>query len=214
MSYCIRVLYLISLLIASPIWAANSYQWSIFHGQFTEKDLGNALLFSYQPMASYLVAMDFGITPDKQWQPLWHLSDKFEEYSISQSLQLNLSYVYKGDECGFGLNPFLATSIDKLLPASWPVDLGYSAGVGLSYYGYLPDKATYMTLADTSQPYKSTRWLCYLMFEWQLKYKQLPNWALTWRIHHRSRCYGVFYPKQPGIHVGSDYFGLGIRYYF
>ena len=200
--------------ITHSVHATESMQVSLYHGQFTEKDLGNALIFSYKPLDSYLVAMDLTYKPDNKWQPLWYLSDSFCKLSISNSAALNLSYVYQGDETGVGFNPHITINFERMLPESLAFNLAYSAGIGVSYYGYLPDKTTHLALADSSQPYKSTRWLCYLMFEWQLSHASLPKWALTWRIHHRSRCYGVFYPKREGIHVGSDYFGLGVRYFF
>lgn len=210
------LIYLLSFILgySHVSYAENRYEWSVYHGQFTEKDLGNALVFSYKPFDSYLVAMDFTLKPEARWQPLWYLSDSFRKWSMSNYVAMNFSYVYHGDETGVGINPYIATRFEKLLPSSWPIKLAYSAGVGVSYYGYLPDRATHMASADSSYPYKSTRWLCYLMFEWQLSHPSLPHWALTWRIHHRSRCYGIFYPKKDGIHVGSDYYGLGVRYFF
>jgi len=213
LKYPIFALYL--LLLPAFTFATQGGQVAFFHGQFTQKDLGNALIFSYNPKPNYLVGLDIGYKLPPKWQLLWRLFPNSQSSGLYQSAHLNLSYPYQGfHPKGLGLNPFLATTIHDLTPSSWPIKLGYTAGVGVSYYGFLPDKKAHLASLHTGQSAYSTRWLCYLMFEWHLSHPALRKWDIIWRIHHRSRCYGLFYPKVPGIHVGSDYFGLGLRYHF
>lgn len=59
---------------------------------------------------------------------------------------------------------------------------------------------------------ESPRFLNFLAFEITFALPKYPYLELVGRIHHRSACYGLFYPH--GYDSGSNNVGIGIRYYF
>ena len=57
---------------------------------------------------------------------------------------------------------------------------------------------------------ETSKFLNYLMFEFDFALPDKPRWSLVTRLHHRSGIYGLF----RGVDGASNALGLGIRYHF
>jgi len=57
---------------------------------------------------------------------------------------------------------------------------------------------------------KTSKFLNYLMFEFDFALPDEPRWSLVTRLHHRSGVFGLF----NGVHGASNALGMGIRYHF
>ncbi len=79
-------------------------------------------------------------------------------------------------------------------------------GAGLSYTFGVP----YVEDGITGD--SSTRLLTFLTLEFTISLPKYPQFQIVARMHHRSGCFGLFYPLSES--PGSNNIGIGIRYYF
>lgn len=77
-------------------------------------------------------------------------------------------------------------------------------GIGLSYATVIPEHEVLFRRG------KSAQLLAFMMWEVTLGLPSHPNWAVFFRIHHRSGAFGTF----SGVHGAANYPCLGIRYLF
>jgi hypothetical protein len=80
----------------------------------------------------------------------------------------------------------------------------FAVGEGLSLAAQMPAFERQYHGQETS------RFLNYLMFEFDFTLPEHPRWSLVARLHHRSGIYGLF----NGVHGASNALGLGLRYRF
>lgn len=87
-----------------------------------------------------------------------------------------------------------------------PVQVNFSTGVGLSYALGTP---TYEDgpKDDPEQHYR-TQLLILLDLEWKIR--NIENFSIVTRVHHRSGAYGLIAPRN----VGSNFLAVGVRYSF
>jgi hypothetical protein len=83
-----------------------------------------------------------------------------------------------------------------------PTTLGH--GVGLSYATLVPEHEVLYRRG------KSARLLAFLMWDVTFSLPGCPNWAVFFRIHHRSGGYGTF----SGVHGAANYPAIGVKYLF
>ena len=101
---------------------------------------------------------------------------------------------------------FNALYVLRLRTFPWDkfLDTSLAAGQGLSYATSPPQ------IEVERHPNDNAQFLHYLMFELAFALPKLPNWELAARIHHRSGVFGLF----GGVHGGSNFAALGLRYHF
>lgn len=87
------------------------------------------------------------------------------------------------------------------------VDTRLALGNGLSYASELPPLEPG---GEIDEDEASNRWLNYVMVEAEFKPPGTTCWSGFVRIHHRSGIFGAF----GGVSGGSNFVGLGLRYYF
>ncbi len=81
------------------------------------------------------------------------------------------------------------------------VESTLAVGNGLSW-------ATTPPSTEQERLSRTSRWLYHLMFELTFHLRQIPEWELLFRIHHRSGIFGIF----DEVVGGSDFICLGLRY--
>lgn len=87
------------------------------------------------------------------------------------------------------------------------LDTQVAVGEGLSYASELPPLEP---RGDLDGDEATSRWLNYLMVEAEFMLPRTRTWATFVRVHHRSGIFGVF----GDVEGGSNFVGLGVRYYF
>ena len=101
---------------------------------------------------------------------------------------------------------FNALYVLRLRTFPWDrfLDTSFAAGQGLSYATSPPQ------IEVKRHPNDNAQFLHYLMFELAFALPEIPDWELVARIHHRSGVFGLF----GGVHGGSNFAALGLRYNF
>lgn len=101
---------------------------------------------------------------------------------------------------------FNALYVLRLRTFPWDryLDTSLAAGQGLSYATSPPE------IEVERHPNDNAQFLHYLMFELAFALPENPDWELVTRIHHRSGVFGLF----GGVHGGSNFAALGLRYNF
>jgi hypothetical protein len=101
---------------------------------------------------------------------------------------------------------FNALYVLRLRTFPWDkfLDTSFAAGQGLSYATSPP------RIEVERHPNDNAQFLHYLMFELAFALPKAPEWELVTRIHHRSGVFGLF----GGVHGGSNFAALGLRYNF
>jgi hypothetical protein len=91
-------------------------------------------------------------------------------------------------------------------PDLWLGSMGtnFSSGVGLSYAFGTPNFED----GATSDPQKRYHLQMLLLLDLEWKLKEISDWSLVTRLHHRSGVYGLIAPR----HVGSNFLAVSIRY--
>lgn len=87
------------------------------------------------------------------------------------------------------------------------LDTRIAFGNGLSYASEVPPLEPG---GELDRDEESTRLLNYVMVETEFTLPRNTPWSAFLRVHHRSGIYGLF----DGIDGGSNFIGIGMRYYF
>ncbi|UCH75469.1 MAG: hypothetical protein JSU82_06430 [Rhodospirillales bacterium] len=88
---------------------------------------------------------------------------------------------------------------------SWPKSLDSSAAIatGISYASSLP------VLEEAVDP-ETRRWLQFMAVEIDFARPERPEWALVFRLHHRSAAWSLWGTDDGG----SNFYGLGLRRWY
>ena len=79
----------------------------------------------------------------------------------------------------------------------------FALGEGFSY-------ATRLPAVEIEDHTDTSKLLNHLVVEWTVALPEWEDWELNFRVHHRSGVYGLI----DGVHGGSDFVCLGVRYRF
>jgi len=96
----------------------------------------------------------------------------------------------------------------SLFPENAYANTDIAFGIGLSYAFDTPYYEDPYVEDDGTLKYY--RFQSYLHFDAEIYTPSLPQLHLLLRVHHRSGIYGLFAPE----HVGSNFVGAGLVYYF
>ena len=182
------------LVVVFSLWAESASareKWSLtlYHGTLAQKRLVDIFANRHTLESSYLMAAalgrDFAGDPDGlTWE--W-------EGQVGK---------HYGKQHHWEFNALVAARWNRF-PWDRYVDTSFAFGEGLSYAARTP-RVERRDLDSTSQ------FLNYLLFEVTFGLPQVPRWHLVGRIHHRSGVFGLF----NGVHGGSDFTAVGVKYLF
>ncbi|MCG5530360.1 hypothetical protein LRD18_05665 [Halorhodospira halochloris] len=141
---------------------------------------------------SYLTSVNYG-------HPLGLNLWGFDFFTEAQAVK------HSGKQSHYELNAVLIARWSRT-PWDAFIDTSFAFGEGLSWASEPPPLEPRGTRDDSEE---SVQLLNYLLFELEAGPPQ-SNWRAFTRIHHRSGVFGLF----GGIRGGSNFLGLGLRYYF
>ena len=176
------------LLLAQHANAQSKWYLILYGGQITDGTLGETLCgavglensyFTTLAVARELKRFDDWVSVEVEGQVVQH-------FGIQDHEEFNLALVV------------------RWLPFPWDcyLDTSFALGDGLSYATDIPE------IESERHDEVSTRFLNYLMFEFDFKLPQFPRWSLIARLHHRSGIYGLF----DGVDGASNAVCLGVKY--
>lgn len=187
----------------------NDRQWSIlgYYGVTAQEQLPKIIHFQYTKAGERLYSAELAYTLAKT-NPI----TKFFNYLFINKIQL---------AGNVGLRNNYESPDHKIIPefdlyimgrrTHFPWDnylrTSLAVGYGTSYVTHRLYVENNGTAGD-----ESPRALTFMAFEITFGLPKYPNLELVARIHHRSACYGLYYPE--GHNSGSNNVGIGIRYYF
>ena len=210
----VRCILLLLILVIYPVAYATpdsrdtwvQYPWSVaaYGAQKSEENLGHTLVFMFQPQHVYLFAGEIGYAmKPTMWLQRWL------RY-IRAHAEINMNLAYTNDQRAIWyFNPFVSIVFDNFIPKNRYFNLYFEVGEGISYATSIP----YYERKPKHDIY-STNLLNYLMFELGVTIPRYPRVAVFFRVHHRSGAWGLYYPYKDGDAVGSNFYGLGVRYRF
>lgn len=188
-----RKVFIICVLILFSFTIANAGDWSttIYGCKLSRASLGDTMAGNAEYEDSYLAA----VAVSKEVALLWH--DRIQFEAEGQVVK------HFGDQDHWEVNA--VPVVLRWLPFPWDnyVDTSVAAGAGVSYAFEQPKIEA---IGDSDSP----KFLGYLVFEVGVSIKQLPDWTLVTRLHHRSGAGGTF----GGKHDASNSVGFGVRYNF
>lgn len=171
---------------------AEDRPWSamLYTGLGTTSRLHEVLTFNVEPEDSHFIGGVLNRQMSRFWQ---HFYFELEGQALKHFGEQN-----NWEFNGLFLIRFVTFPWDRI------VDTSFAVGEGLSYATEKP------RIERDNHSGESTNLLNYLMFELAFAPPSHPEWALVTRIHHRSGIFGLF----DGVNGGSNFLGLGLRYYF
>jgi hypothetical protein len=181
-------------------------QWSIlfYGGSTVQQNLRNLITLNYTPAGETIYSTELAYVLNQnnpvikflhpvvdQIQFAWNIAERFDNHVPHP------------------INEFDAYIMVRHINRLWAryVFTTVAIGEGISYVTSIPPVEE-----NALQSKSSTRLLDFMAFEFTFSPPSYPYFQIVARIHHRSGCYGLFYPKSE--HPGSNTIGLGIRYYF
>jgi hypothetical protein len=210
----LRMALISTLLISSVCLAAqqkqqNDRQWSVmaYYGVTAKQELSQLIKFNYSSAGENLYSAELAYALAKT-NPV----TRFFNYLFINKIQLAGNMVVRNDYKSPDhkwLPEFDLYIMARRTHFPWDnyLKTSIAVGEGLSYALrriYVENNGT----AGNVSP----RLLNFLVFELTFGLPKYPHWELVARIHHRSACYGTFYPD--GNNSGSNDIGIGLRYYF
>jgi hypothetical protein len=174
-----------------PASAEHNWSVTLYGGRFDDTRLLEFLSFRSRPEFEDSGLMTLAVSKEfARWGKYvaWELEGQLVQHFGDQEHQeLNGLLVFR----------WLAFPWDRYL------DTSFAIGDGISF-------ATEAPLVEGDRGEDVRKLMNYLMLELTFALPEVPHWSLIFRIHHRSRIYGVY----PGENVGSNYLCMGIRYTF
>lgn len=186
-------------------YPANNRQWSVllYGGITATQDLHDLVRFNFDSAGEsvYSAELAYALSQDNPISKFFHpLLDQIQfAGNIAERFD---------DEANYPVTELDAYLMVRRTNRLWARYLytTMAVGEGVSYATSIP----YVEQSITGK--SSTRFLDFMTFEITFALPSKPQYQLVTRIHHRSGCYGLFYPKNE--HPGSNNIGIGFRYYF
>ena len=143
------------------------------------------------------------LQPNQVQAALLEVCDSDPLVSYAFILELEGQVVnHTGDDDSF--KEFVVASNARLHKLPWKrIKVTIASGIGLSLAITVPDR-------ERKNHSNANQLLCYLMYEATFSLPKYERWSLVPRMHHRSGVFGLF----DGVHGGSNYPSLGIKYNF
>lgn len=188
---CSISLVLVFLTYFNPGNTAADGTWfvGIYGAQSTEDTLKDIPIFNADYVDSRLLTFFLG-------KRFWTYKDYLGLEAEGQAVH------HWGEQDHSEFNALLSLRWFKF-PWDHRVDTSFAVGDGISYATEYPE----IEVEKMDDPSKT---LNYLMFEFDFKMPDFPNWSAIFRIHHRSGVFGLF----NGVVGGSNAVGIGIKYSF
>lgn len=208
---CIGLLFFVTKTVfAGDGWfdnyPANARQWSfLFYGGVTAtQSLHDLIRFNFDSAGEevYSAELAYALSQENAVSKFFHpLLDQIQ-------FAVNVAERYD-DEASYPVTEFDAYLMVRRTNRLWARYLytTMAVGEGVSYATSVP----YVEQGGITG-ISSTRFLDFMTFEITFALPSYPYFQVVTRIHHRSGCYGLFYPKDQG--PGSNNIGVGFRYYF
>lgn len=94
----------------------------------------------------------------------------------------------------------------RWLPFPWDpyLDTSFAVGEGVSWASAVPE------IEKLRSPRNTSRFLNYLLVEWEFRAPGARHWSVVARLHHRSGILGIY----NGVSRGSNALAAGIKYRF
>lgn len=170
--------------------AEGDYSFTYYSGISSKKSLGETL-------------SGIGVTFQDAYFTAFALSKEFYQWKDKISLELEgqvVKHVYMQHNMEYN-----GVLILRWLLFPWDkyIDTSLAAGEGLSYASHTPE-------VEAESHDETSRFLNYLVFEFDFRLPQIKNWLFVIRTHHRSGVYGLFH----GVHGASNFVCAGLKYKF
>jgi len=171
-------------------WAEGDYSLTFYNGISSKKSLGETLAgigVTFQD--AYLMAIALS-------KEFYRWEDKINlevEGQVVKHIHMQHNMEYNG------------VLILRWLLFPWDkyIDTSLAVGEGLSYASHIPE-------VEAESHDNTSRFLNYLMFEFDFSLSQNKNWLFVLRTHHRSGVFGLF----NGVHGASNFVCAGLKYKF
>lgn len=185
------ILIMIQILFSAAISSAGGLAVTVYGCKLSRDSLGDTLIGDAAYEDSYLITFAVSI---KEPTLLWK-----DRLQIEMEGQI-VKHFRSQNHWEVNAVPLLL----RWLPFPWDeyVDTSVAAGAGVSYAFEEPKME--------AMNHDSPKFLGYLMFEVGFSIKQIPNWVLVTRLHHRSGANGAI----GGARDASNSVGFGIKYKF
>ena len=136
-----------------------------------------------------------------------HLSllDEYPHFKFGSSW---IVVKHSGMQSNFEMDIAATLKYQTLFPENAYFNTDLAFGMGVSYAFDTPYYEDPYIEEDGTEKYY--RLQCYLHFDAELYTPSIKSLHLLLRLHHRSGVYGLFAPR----HVGSNFMGAGLVYYF
>jgi len=185
-------------------------QWSVmfYHGNTATQSLAKLLRFQYTTAGEELYSGELAYALAAS-NPMTRFFNFFFINRIQLAGNVAERHDYKGPDIGDKwVTEFDLYIMGRITRFPWSHYLvtTLAAGEGISYDTH----RIYVENGITAN--SSPRFLNFLTLEITLALPEYPYLELVGRLHHRSGCWGLYYPYNQ--HPGSNNVGIGIRYYF
>ena len=182
---------LMLFLLFTKLCYGGDYYVLVYGGIYSDSSF---LSTDFDLKNEYLQAIAIG-------KEFWNYTDSLDNKLLGLELEGQLVN-HTGNEDSF--KEFVVASNVRLHELPWErIKVTVASGIGLSLATTVPDR-------ERKDHSNANQLLCYLMYEATFSLPKYERWSLVPRMHHRSGIFGLF----DGVHGGSNYPSLGIKYNF